>query len=72
MQTETRHAKSCREALEHILNYLAIVDDSELRKAESAAKDAAALAYTRREWVVAKRLENMAIQIASSNLAGIR
>ena len=39
---KTRFASSCRDALEHILNFLATEDISECAKAESAAKDAAA------------------------------
>lgn len=55
-KNETRHAQSCRDALEHILNYLATEDVSELQKAHSAALDAKALGATRAEIALAKRL----------------
>ena len=62
---ETRFASSCRDALEHILNFLATEDISECAKAESASKDAVAQAFSRREWAIAKRRESGSKQISS-------
>ena len=68
---DTRFANSCRDALEHILNFLATEDISECAKAESASKDAVAQAFSRREWAIAKRLEIWSKQISSPMLTVI-
>ena len=61
---DTRMAESLRDSLEHILNYLATEDNSELDKAIEAAKDAQAQSHTRRETVASKYLANLAASVS--------
>ena len=68
---KTRHSEALRDSLEHVLNFLATDDRTELAKAESAAQDAKALAYTRRETVAAKYLANMATSVGSDLFSGL-
>lgn len=63
--SKTAFAVSIRESVEHILNYLESASHSELLKSESAALDAQALAYTRRELLFAKKLGVAARNIGS-------
>lgn len=61
---ETRMSESLRDSLEHVLNYLATEDNSELDKAIEAAKDAQAQSHTRRETVASKYLANLAASVS--------
>lgn len=63
-RNETRMAESLRDSLEHILNYLATEDNSELDKAIEAAKDAQAQSHIRRETVASKYLANLAASVS--------
>ena len=68
---QTSHANSLRESLEHVLTYLGTEDKSELDKAKEAAKDAEAQAFTRREYVAAKYMANMAASVDSDVFQGL-
>jgi len=68
---DTRMAESLRDSLEHILNYLATEDNSELDKAIEAAKDAQAQSHTRRETVASKYLANLATVVGRNVFEGL-
>lgn len=68
---DTRMAESLRDSLEHILNYLATEDNSELDKAIEAAKDAQAQSHTRREELASKYLANLATVVGRNVFEGL-
>lgn len=68
---ETRMSESLRDSLEHVLNYLATEDNSELDKAIEAAKDAQAQSHTRREELASKYLANLATVVGRNVFEGL-
>jgi len=56
---KTQYEKSIRQSFDHVLNYLATEDNSELDKALSACMDAQAQSYTRREALVSRKVASL-------------